>query len=179
VSAFMCSDEHIRALVTYATADGAGGLAGADIMCERRSMRRFPLPREVAFRFEAQRDAWMLRAGEPHPADAIGEILRAQNERSVNARYPHHVETWVSPTYRHVDLPLNLDDAGLACILAYCDCYDYQACESGDYETTTAHAIIASIRADIMHHLKRRILARAGIEHVWTYDSHHGSRGRP
>jgi hypothetical protein len=39
----------------------------------------------------------------------------------------------------------------LVWIIKACDCYDYQACETDDYEQSIAHAIVSEIRAKAVH----------------------------
>jgi hypothetical protein len=72
-------------------------------------------------------------------APDVGFLLLAQSVRSYNRRYDKNVTaefTWNpdAPEYSPVE------------ILKACDCYDYQACETDDYDATLAHAIVEEIR---------------------------------
>ena len=74
--------------------------------------------------------------------DAAGDILACQNYRSVNYRYR---ESHPTPVYRFRfhSLPPATE---LVTILKACACYDYQACETPDYERTEAARLVARIR---------------------------------
>lgn len=90
-------------------------------------------------------------------ATEVGAILLTENERSVRCRYSD-----IDPT----DLPGTIGEnaagyrfrefsdlyrlpAGKKCawILNACRCYDYQACETDDYEQSLAHRIVEAIQA--------------------------------
>ena len=69
-----------------------------------------------------------------------GNVLKHQNNRSVNFRYKTEdkcsefiLKDVVSPSAVQV--------------LKYCACYDYQACETDDYKNTEAFEIIQKIRS--------------------------------
>jgi hypothetical protein len=108
MSAFLCSDNHINALVEYAFSD---------------------------------RDDYIYLRHRFGAADkqALAELLYNENWRSLRTRY-NDPETGPGITYR----PRPLLDA--ITILKLCDCYDYQACETEDYDTTRAAKAINFIR---------------------------------
>jgi hypothetical protein len=70
-----------------------------------------------------------------------GQILLNENYRSVNFRYKERkdVPEYVFPRI-HESLRSPVE------ILAACDCYDYQACETPDYHDSVAAKIIQTIR---------------------------------
>jgi len=83
-------------------------------------------------------------------ASEIGRILLTENERSVRHCYPN---------YAAGDLPgaIGEDSANYefiqfderptpVSVLKGCDCFDYQSCETGDYGSSIACAIIEAIR---------------------------------
>lgn len=78
--------------------------------------------------------------------DEIGQILVNQNYESVNFRYN---ENAVPYKYEHkaVSLP------EIVQILKLCDCYDYESCETDDYEQTLACNIINTIRINLISKL--------------------------
>jgi hypothetical protein len=101
--------------------------------------------------------------------DAAFKLLIAENIRSLNHRYPGD-EDWddasemvrrEAPASELVEQALkarparsvwNFDGALSAKALATqivkcCDCYDYQACETDDYERSEAKALVEKIRA--------------------------------
>jgi len=86
----------------------------------------------------------------PSNATEIGRILLDENERSVRHRYPDCGAD---------DLPgtIGQDSANYKfrkwsssipalTILKACDGFDYQACETGDYEKSLANVIVNAIR---------------------------------
>lgn len=119
MSAYLCSDSHINALAELAS------LARVSIY----SATKAPF------------DCFMEQQN-------VAEILKAENTRSVNARY------------RETDVPepirarcearfLNLSAVQ---IIKLCNCFDYQACETSDYETTLAAMIVDRLRR---HYISR------------------------
>jgi hypothetical protein len=100
--------------------------------------------------------------------DAAFKLLVAENLRSLNHRYPGE-DDWdgsdmvrrEAPASELVEealkarparSPWQFDGALSAKVLATqiikcCDCYDYQACETDDYEQSEAKALVEKIRA--------------------------------
>ena len=68
----------------------------------------------------------------------IGQKLVDENYRSVNYRYSDNTEPHVFQK-KHV-LPSQVE------IIKLCACYDYQSCETDDWEKTEAHAIMTGLR---------------------------------
>jgi hypothetical protein len=100
-------------------------------------------------------------------ASEIGRILLTENERSVRHRYPNDApgdlpgtigEDAANYTFRQFDQPVS----SLA-ILKACDCFDYQACETDDYKSSVAYAIVDAIR-------KRAIMRLPGYENSPGWD---------
>jgi len=68
-----------------------------------------------------------------------GQVLMQQNRRSVNVRY--------GESMRAAKFTEDCDTlADPVVVLKACACYDYQSCETDDYEETEAHAIIQALR---------------------------------
>lgn len=77
---------------------------------------------------------------------AAAELLLAENTRSVNHRYKE--DTPVTPiAFEFVN---GVDAVG---ILKACNCLEYQSCETEDYETTAACALLKVIRETAIHEL--------------------------
>lgn len=117
MSAFIVSHDHIDALVTFA------------------ALHRVNVYREGK-RLEIR----------TQNAEEIGRILLDENVRSVCERYGSGIsaaEKNAAATYRF-RMFLHVPAVAIA---KACDCFDYQACETDDYETTLAAAIIREIRA--------------------------------
>jgi hypothetical protein len=69
----------------------------------------------------------------------LGQVLMEQNYRSINTRYN---EKTAAPKFAD-DWNTSADPV---VILKACDCYDYQSCETDDYEQTEAYVIVQAIR---------------------------------
>lgn len=89
-------------------------------------------------------------------ATEIGQVLLAENERSVEHRYPSgdlpgtEGETFDAYTFRRFDEPGILTPVSMFKALA---CFDYQACETDDYEGSLAWRIINAIRSNVVYAL--------------------------
>lgn len=132
MSAFICGNDHIDALLTYAIAVKASF--------------RHPISENRIDITDAN-------------ADTIGKWLMQENERSVGTRYrdpgdgsvirdmagDEHSDNY---RYRFWSLPLTA-----VSVLKGCDCFDYQACETDDYEQSVAYAIIEGIRGHAIRRL--------------------------
>jgi hypothetical protein len=125
MSIYVLSDNHINALLTYAIA-------------HRISLPVRDADGSIRTALDLSKSADQQKAA---------DILHTQNVRSVCFNYPED----------------NADEYGLITFKRYwhngiagqcisgvqvikaCECYDYQSCETDDYEQTTAKLIIASI----------------------------------
>jgi len=81
-------------------------------------------------------------------AEEVAAILHAENVRSVN--YHYHEEE--SPAFAFDDRAYLTTHAPVQIIKA-ANCYDYQACETDDYEGTLAKAIISYIISNATRNL--------------------------
>lgn len=70
--------------------------------------------------------------------DATGQILMDENYKSVNHRYGKDEKP---PKYEY-SVP---DECSSVQIIKACHCYDYQACETDEYEGSEAQKIIKGI----------------------------------
>lgn len=85
----------------------------------------------------------------PEDANELGAILWAENVRSVNYRY--HLDDW-EEVYTY-------DPAGIAPylgglidwghVLGALSCYEYQACETDNWETTQAYQVCQALRRKV------------------------------
>jgi hypothetical protein len=94
-------------------------------------------------------------------ASEIGRILLTENERSVRHRYPDAAPSDLPGTIgedaaNYAFSPFDQPLTPLA-VLKGCECFDYQACETDDYKSSIAYAIIDAIR-------KRAILCLPGYD---------------
>ena len=126
MSAFLVSDYHIDALLNFAKNRRDGVCIYID----------------ENLRFIINKDTSRQKMSE------IGQILKDENQRSVNFRYSDKEDSSpyeFRPIYNRSFRPVE--------ILKGCACYDYQACETGDYRKTKAAAIVNGIRHAAIHSL--------------------------
>jgi hypothetical protein len=89
-----------------------------------------------------QLDGAPLYFDSPDDLQRAAAILLAENVRSVKARYGLRAQP--EPiTFRYCHTEAHLAPVQ---VLKLCDCFDYQACETGDYPETAAARIVAAIR---------------------------------
>jgi hypothetical protein len=79
--------------------------------------------------------------------DRVAGILYTANVESVNSRYNEH-QLSVGFKYR----PVPVMETPVQIIKA-CNCFDYQACEVPNYESTPAAMIVNAIRREAMREL--------------------------
>lgn len=125
MSAYVCSDAHIKALAIFAVRKVHGSLNvdpryvdGAKDIASRS-------PEVVATRYAA--------------------MLLAENVRSVRRRYADDLGDYdeIQITPSEVLRPAAITPV---VILKLCACLDYQSCESDDWQTTKAHALLQQIK---------------------------------
>ncbi len=100
-------------------------------------------------------DEYTLRKFHVGSLAELGQIMVDENYRSVNYRYktddkPH--------TYMYSRYTVKATDAA-----QHLDCYEYQACETSDWEITLAFRICAHLRRNIC----KRLISDAGAFYVW------------
>src|SRR5207244_11304732 len=122
MSAFLVSDAHINALLSYASRSGHGAAMRTHLHAGSLGL---------------------VDVREPGQLDRRAGVLKQQNIRSLLARYqndkPDDFDYRITFRRRVADL------SPVECLSA-CACYDYQACETDDYKDTDAAEIVDSIR---------------------------------
>ncbi len=126
MSAFIVSDKHIKALVRFAASKREHRIYWRD---ENGAYSSVKDPHDVMH------------------AEELANILKAENVRSYCYRYPdEQPEDYSAP----IELPAfefyRTPPVSAVQALKACDCYDYQAGETPDYNSTPAHDIISQIR---------------------------------
>lgn len=123
MSAFVVGHDHIDALLTWAIA------------------------KRVSYYLASTRQSITINT---ENAEEVGRILLQENERSVGTRYDTQDPDNMPGTngendanYRFRLWPNNLTPVS---ILKACRCFDYQACETEDYERSVAYLIVNAIR---------------------------------
>lgn len=97
---------------------------------------------------------------------ALGQILASQNRRSVNHRY---AEGEPIPEFQFegsIPAPEPVQ------LIKLCDCYEYQSCETDDWNKTEAHAISQALRECAIRSLP------GYDEAAWDYDEIEGARDK-
>jgi len=87
------------------------------------------------------------------------KILLAENLRSLEARYSD-CEEWKAAAKTYAFVPVSVSATQL---IKCCDSYDYQACETDDYDTSAARAYVDKVR--------QLAIARGGKESGARYDA--------
>lgn len=85
---------------------------------------------------------------EPALSD-VGRVLLKENERSVNHLYPHDPDDAEAESYTFERYTFRADlTAGQRAmtVIKLCESFDYQACETDDYEQSSAAKVIKIIR---------------------------------
>ena len=82
---------------------------------------------------------------DPRDATKLGKLLLLENERSVQHRYPgsDNADLPGRVGERARNYKFTRDDRPN--VRMECECYDYQACETDDYEQSVAYQIIHAI----------------------------------
>ncbi len=99
---------------------------------------------------------WHNGATQNFTQESAGQILKDENYRSVNSRYQ---EDDKAPPFDH-DLMVSKQPVE---ILMGCRCFNYQACESDDWDQTLAHSILEMIQS----HAIRRVTEGAD---GWSFE---------
>lgn len=130
MSAFVVSHDHIDALLTFADMKRMKDRLG---YCVNRGKEQL---------------GWT----------DLGRVLLAENERSVCHRYPDCTpgnmpgtigEEAIGYKFKTFQEAFRMQHTQLCIwIIKACNCFDYQACETEDYEQSIAHAMIKSIQSE-------------------------------
>lgn len=144
MSAFMVSRAHVRYLVSAAEA--------YDVRL------RGPVPHEPAAIVGLDFAPQYIAARE-FP-ELLGQALECENVRSLLVRYPGDRDMIRTDPYTH-ETALQVKPVW---VLKACDCYDYQACESPDYEQSFAARLVNQIRHAAVNALPGYDGAPWGIE---------------
>jgi hypothetical protein len=146
MSAFICGQDHIKALAVFAVGKRYG------------SMRVAP----NYFRHDYAPAAQMDGRGETDVATFYANILYCENVRSVQSRYsdcghddlpgPISKPEMLTVTTRDV-FELGSGTLRPLDILKMCDCLEYQSCETDDYRETPAFKLLDRIRGAAIHAL--------------------------
>ena len=83
---------------------------------------------------------------------AIGQSLLDQNYRSVNFRYDEETKT---PEFKYTDIGDEI--LNLGSIIGCIDCYNYQACETPEYEQTDLYYSLERLKDEVYKNGLRRL----------------------
>ena len=128
MSAFLVSDSHLNALITWAALTQLN--PGNPSSCAGYSINE---------------SAWTSFLGNEQHCAAI---LYTANVESVNERYEKDDSTGVIFRFRQYKKWKSLTPVE---VLKLCDCFDYQACEVKNYRATVAAQMVDGIREHAIH----------------------------
>lgn len=134
MSAFLCSDDHFRQLAAW--------LCGSDQSTLKHIAHRI---NQLGSGFD------YVQADEL--ASVVANILKAENVRSLAARYGDDDETGDEPLQVSLGLIEQMRTVEPGRIAKSLYCYDYQACETANYETTVAKRIVSLIERELVERL--------------------------
>ena len=137
MSAFVVSHAHINAMLSFANRNA------------RDYGRIYP---------NRENSQQALHLSDVNDLQKIAEILYAQNVRSVHCRYPGDEDVSSLPgVVGEVGTDIRFTFARKVPTavgqLKLLSCYDYQSCESGDYDTSTAARIVEVLRKQAINAL--------------------------
>ena len=95
--------------------------------------------------------------------ERFGDVLQLENRISVAYRYNEAPDVcdWVSPGLSALGGPQTLE---LGARLAAIDCYEYQSCEHGTWETSLAYAFCQALRRKLCRRVE-------GYEGSWETEA--------
>lgn len=135
MSAFICNDDHFKALAIFAATRTAGGWT-----VDPRYVKGLTHPQAAERGLENFCDFEL--------ATLYANVLRAENIRSVEHRYRYEEgERLVRIKVSDREMYLPALKPGPVAVLKMCDCLDYQSCETDDWEATVAYRLLAGIRS--------------------------------
>lgn len=142
MSAFVLSKKHIDAMLTFAVNYNRG-----------EGMHLYGLEDKPVH----------LRLDQQNELNRVGQELVNQNVRSVNYRYraSEHIDQSEPDIYTFAMYRKPLSPVE---ILKACQCYDYQACETDDYQETKAAKLVETIRHYAINSLPGYDKAQWGID---------------
>ena len=135
MSAYLVEDEHVKQLAAF-------------ICCDDRSrIEHLAAYHGCGFRYDSSK-------GFIQPEDLathFANILLRENYRSLRARYddaeiPHRVKVTLGEVMRATQIPA-------VNVLHSVACFEYQACESDDWDQTDAYKICEQIRREAIRRL--------------------------
>ena len=106
----------------------------------------------------------------PAAAAIAANVLAAENARSVRARYGERNDA-PADTFRASQVPNLVTSIDPAQVMRSVECLEYQSCETADWETTEAAAMLRALYRQAAHVLCERDATRRGVELVWGMDS--------
>lgn len=143
MSAFICGTDHFKALALFCVARQHGSM-------------------NVDPRYVEELPANVDQHRETAVATMYANILYLENVRSVECRYPDSsADNLPGEFYKPATITVTAQDVcycekyrvSPVAILKMCDCLEYQSCETDDYRSTLAYALLNKIRRAAIHNL--------------------------
>lgn len=147
MSAWICSDRHIAALI------------GAGFVYARHGALKWRATDEVPDTAYQAGSPWgpglsqiVWRELTTETAERTGAMLVAENRRSVNHRYAEsEIETIFQ--YDHRTATADARKLGPVALLKLVNCYEYQSCETPEWPQSEAFRFCETLRATLVHSL--------------------------
>jgi hypothetical protein len=127
----------------------------------------------------AAKDAGILVIGLPADPQGMGRAMFAENMRSLRHRYDDADSCWTEGKELERGFAFSEVRVAPVALLKACDCYDYQACETDDYERTPVARLVNAVRAYALGQLgmtlERAQASRAYDVAPWGLDEEHAA----
>jgi hypothetical protein len=148
MSAWLVSQNHLNVLVAYALREGCIGANDGEKTFKVLLDENI---RSLRYRYSDTKD-WENSAATYHYTDLLLDRAYDWAMDAVVARNAKLAKSFpASPVYKREAPRRSLKNFSTF-IHKACDCYDYQACENLDYDTTEASIIITLIREAAIRH---------------------------
>jgi hypothetical protein len=108
------------------------------------------------------------KVGSQRNAAEVGQMLSDENVRSVEHRYAGGVSADEIVRYTEHVVPTGLPEPDPAQVIAACNCFAYQACETEDWETSEAYSYIEALKGMAISRLPGVASARWGAPESWS-----------
>ncbi len=109
------------------------------------------------------------RVGGHRNAAEVGQMLSDENVRSVEDRYPVGLTRLIGIVrYTEHVVPTGLPEPDPAQVIAACNCFAYQACETEDWETSEAYSYIEALKGMAISRLPGVASKRWGAPKSWS-----------
>ena len=155
MSAWMVDKRHVDLLVQVAVEGPHGPITPSNAW---HPFRYFMVPARMLREMTLAELKKVEREVDLYGADALGQMLAAQNAASVRYRYEDAdgrgmVPSWADAFYEYTPIPPLDPSPTVVELLCAIDCYEYQACETPGWPDTEAFQFCEALRKGLIRHL--------------------------